>query len=197
MVDLEILGPLVVSVADQRVTPGSTLRVLLPALLCARTPRPDWAAGKPTAGSGCSGGFPRYLRSHLRSAISLWRGQPPADIAGCAIARPGILRLESTYRAAITARIQADAQCGLHGALIGELRPAPWSASGGTRTLARTSSTDLPLRDRPAPRTGADPRRCHHPARLPRVHQGPKSHSGPASPHTYASKSGRRAHGAP
>jgi len=66
-------------------------------------------------------GDPRRAGDTLRSAIALWRGQPLADAAGRAFARHEVSQLESTYRAAILARIQADAQCGLHSAVIGEL----------------------------------------------------------------------------
>ena len=57
----------------------------------------------------------------LREGLSLWRGQPLADVADRAFARPEIRRLESSYRAAVIARVQADAECGLHRAVIGEL----------------------------------------------------------------------------
>ena len=57
----------------------------------------------------------------LREAMSLWRGQPLADAAGHAFAQADIRRLESTYRAALIARAQADVHSGLHRAVIGEL----------------------------------------------------------------------------
>lgn len=66
-------------------------------------------------------GDARRAGDTLRSAIALWRGQPMADAAGRAFARPEVRQLESNYRAALLARIQADAQCGLHSAVIGEL----------------------------------------------------------------------------
>ncbi len=57
----------------------------------------------------------------LRSATGLWRGEPLADAANRAFAQVEIRRLESTYRAGLTARVQADVQRGMHGAVVGEL----------------------------------------------------------------------------
>lgn len=57
----------------------------------------------------------------LRSALRLWRGQPLADAAGYPFAQAEIRRLEAAYRAALVARVHADAQCGLERSIIGEV----------------------------------------------------------------------------
>lgn len=57
----------------------------------------------------------------LRGAMSLRRGQPLADVADRAFAQGEIARLESSYRTAQLARVQADVQRGLHRTVIGEL----------------------------------------------------------------------------
>lgn len=73
----------------------------------------------------------------LREATSLRRGQPSADAAGRAFAQAEIRRLESAYRAAVIARVQADVQRGLHGATIGELEElsARWPDDEAVREL--------------------------------------------------------------
>jgi DNA-binding SARP family transcriptional activator len=50
----------------------------------------------------------------LRAATRLWRGQPLADVAGRSFAQAEIRRPGGTYRAALVARVDADAQCGRH-----------------------------------------------------------------------------------
>jgi hypothetical protein len=44
-----------------------------------------------------------------------------ADVADRAFAQVEIRRLERAHRAAVIARIQADVQCGMHRAVVGEL----------------------------------------------------------------------------
>lgn len=85
-------------------------------------------------------GDPRGAGDTLRSAIVLWRGQPLADAAGRAFARPEVSRLKSSYRAAVLARIQADAQSGLHSAVIGELEALAqdWPADEAVHELLIT-----------------------------------------------------------
>lgn len=58
----------------------------------------------------------------LRAALGLWRGEPLADVAGHAFAQAEIRRLEAVYRAALVARVRADAWCGVGLSLIGELQ---------------------------------------------------------------------------
>jgi DNA-binding SARP family transcriptional activator len=76
----------------------------------------------------------------LRSAIALWRGQPMADAAGRAFAQPELRQLESSHRAAVLARIQADAQCGMHSVVIGELQALAqaWPADEAVHELLIT-----------------------------------------------------------
>jgi len=58
----------------------------------------------------------------LRSAVSLRRGKPLADVADRAFAQAEIARLEGSYRTASLAQVQADVQRGLHRTVIGELQ---------------------------------------------------------------------------
>lgn len=57
----------------------------------------------------------------LRSALGLWRGQPLSDAAGYSFAQAEIKRLDGAYRAALVARVHADALCGLDRSITGEL----------------------------------------------------------------------------
>jgi DNA-binding SARP family transcriptional activator len=73
----------------------------------------------------------------LKEATLLWRGQPLADAAGRAFAQAEIRRLESSYRAAVIAKVQADVQRGMHRAVIGELEAmaATWPDDEAVRVL--------------------------------------------------------------
>jgi predicted ATPase/DNA-binding SARP family transcriptional activator len=57
----------------------------------------------------------------LREALSLWRGQPLADVAGLPFAATEIARLEERRMAAIEARAEADLAAGRHAELVAEL----------------------------------------------------------------------------
>lgn len=82
-------------------------------------------------------GSPEHAGQVLREAIALWRGKPLADAADRAFAQLDISRLESSYRAAVIARVQADLQRGLHRAVIGELEAmtALWPDDEAVRQL--------------------------------------------------------------
>lgn len=82
-------------------------------------------------------GNAEYAAQVLRQAISLWRGKPLADAADRAFAQGEIRRLESSYRAALIARVQADTQRGLHRSVIGELEAmsARWPDDEAVREL--------------------------------------------------------------
>jgi DNA-binding SARP family transcriptional activator len=73
----------------------------------------------------------------LRAAVSLWRGQPLADVADRPFAQAEIRYLESIYRAAVVTRLQADVQRGLYRAVIGELEAmtARWPDDEEVRVL--------------------------------------------------------------
>lgn len=77
----------------------------------------------------------------LREAIGLWRGQPLADVAGRSFALAEIRRLQAAYRAALVARVDADAQCSLDGSVIGELEAMAerWPDDEAVRALLVTS----------------------------------------------------------
>jgi DNA-binding SARP family transcriptional activator len=57
----------------------------------------------------------------LREALSLWRGQPLADLAYETFAANEIGRLEELRLAALEERIEADLEAGRHAELVGEL----------------------------------------------------------------------------
>jgi DNA-binding SARP family transcriptional activator len=76
----------------------------------------------------------------LRAATRLWRGQPLADVAGRSFSQAEIRRLRGTYRAALVARVDADAQCGRHRSIIGELEALAdqWPDDEAVRVLLVT-----------------------------------------------------------
>lgn len=65
----------------------------------------------------------------LRAALGLWRGEPLADVRGHPFAQAEIRRLEAVYRAALVARVRADAWCGLG---LSSASCSPWSSGGLT-----------------------------------------------------------------
>ena len=64
---------------------------------------------------------PARAAAKLREALSLWRGQPLADLAYEPFAQTEIARLEELRLAALEERIDADLACGQHADLVGEL----------------------------------------------------------------------------
>ena len=60
-------------------------------------------------------------RALLAEALSLWRGQPFADVAQHTGLATESARLEQEYLSALEARIAADLACGCHHELVGEL----------------------------------------------------------------------------
>jgi DNA-binding SARP family transcriptional activator len=85
-------------------------------------------------------GHPEQASHILREAIRLWRGQPLADVAGRSFAQAEIRRLEAAYRAALVARVDADAQCSLDGSVIAELEAMAerWPDDEAVRALLVT-----------------------------------------------------------
>jgi DNA-binding SARP family transcriptional activator/pimeloyl-ACP methyl ester carboxylesterase len=67
------------------------------------------------------GSAPDAAAALLRSALSLWRGEPLADFAFEPFARAEITRLTELRLAALEDRIDAELALGDHGALCGEL----------------------------------------------------------------------------
>ena len=70
---------------------------------------------------GVIGSDPSRAAEILRSALSMWRGAPYADLAGSMPLRAEITRLEELRRSAIELRIDADLSLGHHGHVVGEL----------------------------------------------------------------------------
>lgn len=66
-------------------------------------------------------GQPTSASSLLNRALSLWRGEPLADVAGHPFATGEIRRLEELYKSALLARAEADIQCGAYCQAIGDL----------------------------------------------------------------------------
>ena len=66
-------------------------------------------------------GDPIAAADDLRAALALWRGAALPDLAGTAVARAAVARLESMQLAVLADRIDADALLGRHPALIPEL----------------------------------------------------------------------------
>jgi DNA-binding SARP family transcriptional activator len=60
--------------------------------------------------------------AQLRAALSLWRGEPLADVPSELLAVREVPRLTEMRLQAVEARISADLHLGGHGAVIGELR---------------------------------------------------------------------------
>ena len=60
--------------------------------------------------------------SDLRSALSLWRGEPLADVPSEMLALREVPRLAEMRFQAVTTRIEADLHLGRHSEVIGELR---------------------------------------------------------------------------
>ncbi|HUD37586.1 MAG TPA: BTAD domain-containing putative transcriptional regulator [Streptosporangiaceae bacterium] len=56
------------------------------------------------------------------AALSLWRGEPLADVGSQALAEREALRLDEMHLQALEARLDADLHLGRHGDVIGELR---------------------------------------------------------------------------
>ena len=63
---------------------------------------------------------PAEASTLLRQALSLWRGQPLADVADLP-GQPDLARLEEEHLVALEDRIEADLALGLHDSVIGEL----------------------------------------------------------------------------
>lgn len=76
----------------------------------------------------------------LSHALGLWRGQPLADVADRSFAAPEIRRLEGLYRAATTAKLEAEVRLGLYRESIGELEALlmRWPDDEGLRALLVT-----------------------------------------------------------
>jgi DNA-binding SARP family transcriptional activator len=68
-----------------------------------------------------SGDDPHGAATRLRSALSLWRGEPLADFAFEPFAQAEIIRLTELRLAALEDRIDADLALGTHATLCGEL----------------------------------------------------------------------------
>jgi predicted ATPase/DNA-binding SARP family transcriptional activator len=66
-------------------------------------------------------GDPAAAAEDLRTALAVWRGAALPDLAGTAVARAAVARLESMRLAVLADRIDADALLGRHVALIPEL----------------------------------------------------------------------------
>jgi DNA-binding SARP family transcriptional activator/predicted negative regulator of RcsB-dependent stress response len=60
--------------------------------------------------------------AQLRAALSLWRGEPLADVPSELLAQRVVPRLTEMRLQAVEARINADLHLGRHGEVIGELR---------------------------------------------------------------------------
>jgi DNA-binding SARP family transcriptional activator/Tfp pilus assembly protein PilF len=58
----------------------------------------------------------------FREALSLWRGQPLAELGSAPFARPEIGRLEEQRLIALEARVEADISAGRHVEVVGELQ---------------------------------------------------------------------------
>ena len=69
-----------------------------------------------------SAGQAEQAGTTLREALSLWRGEPLADLAFEPFAQVEIARLEEQHQAAIEARVDADLAAGRHDELVAELR---------------------------------------------------------------------------
>ena len=69
-----------------------------------------------------SSGQAEQAGTTLREALSLWRGEPLADLAFEPFAQVEIARLEEQHQAAIEARVDADLAAGRHDELVAELR---------------------------------------------------------------------------
>jgi WD40 repeat protein/DNA-binding SARP family transcriptional activator/energy-coupling factor transporter ATP-binding protein EcfA2 len=67
-------------------------------------------------------GDPEGAASLLREGLSLWRGEPLADLTFEAFAQADIARLEEQRLGALETRVTADLEAGRHAALVGELR---------------------------------------------------------------------------
>jgi predicted ATPase/DNA-binding SARP family transcriptional activator len=66
-------------------------------------------------------GDPVLAAEDLRAALAVWRGAALPDLAGTAVARAAVARLESMRLAVLADRIDADALLGRHPALVPEL----------------------------------------------------------------------------
>ena len=66
---------------------------------------------------------PEERSEQLRKALALWRGPPLADFGFDTFAQPYIASLEELRLAVLEERVDADLDCGRHGALAGELEP--------------------------------------------------------------------------
>jgi DNA-binding SARP family transcriptional activator len=64
---------------------------------------------------------PAMARAKLEEALSLWRGEPLADLAYEPIAQAEIARLDESRLAALEDRIDADLALGRHAEVVGEL----------------------------------------------------------------------------
>jgi predicted ATPase/DNA-binding SARP family transcriptional activator len=62
--------------------------------------------------------------THLRDALSLWRGTPLVDVVENDFARPVITRLEEARLVALEERFEADLSLGRHPEIVGELEAA-------------------------------------------------------------------------
>jgi DNA-binding SARP family transcriptional activator len=64
----------------------------------------------------------RQVSALLTRALSLWRGEPLADVPSAALARREVARLAELRMMMLEARIDAELQLGRHGELVAELR---------------------------------------------------------------------------
>jgi DNA-binding SARP family transcriptional activator/tetratricopeptide (TPR) repeat protein len=64
---------------------------------------------------------PAEAAESLRSALSLWRGAPLADVRSDALTRAVVASLEEEHTRAVEQRIDRELAAGEHGALVGEL----------------------------------------------------------------------------
>ena len=71
--------------------------------------------------SDLAAGHPQRAASVLDEALSLWRGQPLADLAYEPFAQREIARLDDLHIAALEQRIEAKLELGRHGEVVAEL----------------------------------------------------------------------------
>lgn len=64
---------------------------------------------------------PEQASALLGEALSLWRGDPYADVDGLPVFEPDTVRLNELHSVAIEARIEADLRCGAHREVVPEL----------------------------------------------------------------------------
>jgi Bacterial transcriptional activator domain len=89
------------------------------------------------AREGLAAGEAGRAAEAVRSALSLWRGPPLAEVAHRTCAQPAIALLEEMHLAALEIRIDADLRLGADGAVI-ERTPCPDSDVPGARASRRS-----------------------------------------------------------